>query len=168
MYSHPADNGALARRSAPVTLRKGLKCGVLVAVSVLAVAVPSAAIAAPAVPGAEPVVVTAPAGEYCAFPIQLSFRDGTRFHDEGGAVFSTGPLSVTATNLNTGASQTFNASGPTFRDGSLTGPALIGQPQSSNVGDPFLIINRGRATFTANNTIATITGNQIDVCASLS
>lgn len=78
------------------------------------------------------------------------------------------PLSVTATNLDSGASRTFNASGPTFRNGTLTGNALIGQPASRGVGPAFLIINRGRVTFNSDDTIRTITGSHIDVCAALS
>jgi hypothetical protein len=139
----------------------------IAAVSVAAAAAPSAAPAAPAVPGAEPVVLTFPAGEFCAFPIEVTLLDGTRLHKDGSRLFSTGPLSVTVTNLDTGVAATFNASGPTFADGTLTGTALIGQPASRNVGPAFLIINRGRVTFTANSTINTITGSQIDICAAL-
>jgi Polysaccharide deacetylase len=36
----------------------------------------------------------------------------------------------------------------------LVGPAIIGQPASRGVGNPFLIYHRGRAVFTQNNTIA--------------
>jgi len=133
----------------------------------LAVALPSSAIGAPAVPGVDPIVFDAPAGEFCAFPIELSLLDGTKLQSGAGVVVSTGPLSVTVTNLATGISQTFNASGPTFRDGTLTGTAIIGQPLSRGVGPAFLIINRGRVTFTPQNTINTITGSQIDVCAAL-
>ena len=122
--------------------------------------------AAPAVPSAEPVVLTFPAGELCAFPVELALLDGTRLN-AGPALFSNGPLSITVTNLATGAAQTFNASGPTFADGTLTGTALIAQAASRNVGPPFLILNRGRVTFTANNTIQSITGDQIDICAAL-
>ncbi len=113
-------------------------------------------------------VFSVPAGEFCAFPLQFSFRDGSKLHKDTSALFSTGPLSVTITNLDSGAAQTFNASGPTFRDGTLTVHAPIGQPLSRGVGPAFLIINSGRVTFTANNTIDTITGRHIDVCPVLS
>ncbi len=136
-------------------------------VALITAAAPASAPGAPAVPGAEPIVFDAPAGEYCAFAVRFSVRDGTKLHDTAGVIFSTGPLSVTFTNLDSGAAQTFNASGPTFRDGTLTGNAVIGQPLSRAVGPAFLVINRGRATFTAQNTINTITGSQIDVCAAL-
>jgi len=109
-----------------------------------------------------------PAGEYCAFPLQFSVLDGSKLHKDSSALFSTGPLSVTITNLDSGAAQTFNVSGPTFRDGTLTGKALVGQPLSRGVGPAFLLINSGRVTFTDNNTIDTITGSRIDVCSVLS
>lgn len=148
--------------------RRGTRYALLALTSLLAVAMPSLASAAPAVPGAVPQVADFPAGEFCSFPIEVAFRDGTKLHKDSSRVFSTGPLSVTATNLDSGASRTFNASGPTFRNGTLTGNALIGQPASRGVGPAFLIINRGRVTFNSDNTIRTITGSQIDVCAALS
>jgi hypothetical protein len=156
-----------ARKSGAVRGPARVFAALIATLSVAAVAAPSAARAAPAVPGAEPVAVTFPAGEFCAFPIEVTLLDGTRLHNDGSRLFSTGPLSVTVTNLATGVAATFNASGPTFADGTLTGTALIGQPASRKVGPAFLIINRGRVTFTANSTIDTITGSQIDVCAAL-
>ena len=148
--------------------RRGTRYALLAVTSLLSVAIPSLATAAPAVPGATPQVVDFPAGEFCAFPIEVSFLDGTKLHKDSSRVYSTGPLSVTVKNLDSGAARTFNASGPTFRNGTLTGNALIGQPASRGVGPAFLIINRGRVTFNSDNTIRTITGSQIDVCAALS
>ena len=148
--------------------RCATRCALLAVTSLLCGAMPSLAAAAPAVPGAESQVVDFPAGEYCTFPIELSFLDGTKLHSDSSSVYSTGPLSLTATNLDSGKARTFNASGPTFRDGTLTGTALIGQPASRDAGPPFLIINRGRVTFNSDNTIRTITGSQIDVCGALS
>jgi hypothetical protein len=148
--------------------RRGTRYALLALTSLLCVAIPSLATAAPAVPGATPQVADFPAGEFCSFPLEVTFRDGTKLHKDSSRVFSTGPLSVTATNLASGASRTFNASGPTFRNGTLTGNALIGQPASRGVGPAFLIINRGRVTFNSDDTIRTITGSQIDVCAALS
>jgi hypothetical protein len=141
--------------------------------ALLAAAVPMAALGAPAIPKADPIVlVEAPAGEFCKFPIEITALDGTRLHDGHGVVLATGPFTITVTNLATGDAETFNASGPTRLDRStgalvLTGPALIGQPASRNVGPPFLIINRGRTVFSADNTIASTTGNTIDVCAAV-
>ena len=112
-------------------------------------------------------MLTFPAGEFCAFPVEGILLDGTKVHEEHGIVFSTGPISATITNLDTGASATYNASGATFVDGTLAGASLIGQPKSRNVGDPLLIIIRGRVTFTENNTIDTSTGKRIDICAEL-
>jgi hypothetical protein len=140
-------------------------------------AVPTGALAAPKVPGAEPVVLEFPAGELCSFPVRLTILDGQREHEDQGTVILTGPLTVTVTNLSSGASQTFNASGPTLvepRSGALvlTGPSIILQPASLEVGEPFLIYHRGRVVFTANNdgilTIASITGETVDICAALS
>ncbi|MCA1709508.1 MAG: hypothetical protein LC808_42005, partial [Actinobacteria bacterium] len=79
-------------------------------------------------------------------------------------IYSTGSLTATITNESSGETQTFNISGPTFNDGTLTGPALILQPASAGVGPAFLIVNKGRVTFTENNTIATIKGSTTDVC----
>ena len=142
---------------------------VLGAAAVVAVAAPAPAAGAPAVPGAETVVLfDAPAGEFCEFPVRLALRDGTKLHDTDSILFSTGALSVTITNLDSGEAQTFNASGPTFRNGVLAGTAIILQPASRNVGPPFMILSRGRATFTEQNTIDTITGSQVDICAALS
>jgi hypothetical protein len=136
-------------------------------------AVPTAALAAPKVPGAEPAVLDFPAGELCSFPVRFTILDGQRLHEDQGTVILTGPLTVTVTNLDSGASQTFNASGPTLvepRSGALvfTGPAIILQPLSANLGEPFLIYHRGRVVFTENNTIASITGETVDICAALS
>jgi hypothetical protein len=134
--------------------------------------VPSAALAAPTIPGVEPIVLDFPAGEFCSFPVQLTILDGQRLHEDQGTVLLTGPFTVTVTNLSTGASQTFNASGPTLVEpGSdalvLVGPAIIGQPASRGVGEPFLIYHRGRAIFTENLTLASITGETVDICAAL-
>jgi hypothetical protein len=136
-------------------------------------AVPTAALAAPKVPGAEPAVLDFPAGELCSFRVQFTILDGQRLHEDQGTVILTGPLTVTVKNLASGASQTFNASGPTLvepQSGALvlTGPAIILQPASAGLGEPFLIYNLGRVVFTENNTIASITGETVDICAALS
>jgi hypothetical protein len=136
-------------------------------------AVPTAVLAAPKVPGAEPVELRFPAGELCSFPVLLTILDGQRLHQGQGTVILTGPLTVTVTNLDSGASQTFNASGPTLvdpRSGALvfTGPTIILQPADAGLGEPFLIYNLGRVVFTENNTIASITGETVDICAALS
>lgn len=145
----------------------------LVAIAVVAAALPVAAVAAPRVPKAQPVVLDFPAGEFCNFGVRLTIFDGTRSHDAPGVVLFTGPVRLSVTNLSTGVEETFNASGPTQIDRPsgnlvLVGPALIGQPASRGVGDPFLIINRGRTEFTSENTIARQTGKTIDICAALS
>ena len=74
--------------------------------------------------------------------------------------------------MDSGVTRTYNISGPGFdADGNattVTGPQLIGQPASRNVGPPFLIVTYGRVTFTADFTIASLTGSVTDVCADLS
>jgi hypothetical protein len=128
---------------------------------------------APAVPGAQPVVILdAVAGEYCSFPIRVTALDGQTARTVNGTFILTGPFTVTITNTDTGASTTVNASGPTFVDtttGLVTqvGPTVIGQPASRNVGPAFLILNFGRTQYTSNRTIATITGQQTDLCAAV-
>jgi hypothetical protein len=73
-------------------------------------------------------------------------------------VIVTGAATATVTNLETNQSRRYNISGPTFIDAEtgrlvLTGTALVGQPASQNVGSTFLIVTRGRVTFTPANTI---------------
>jgi hypothetical protein len=172
--SNPFDTRADTRpgrgRFARAARRLGLA---LLGVLVLGAAVPAAGQAAPTVPGAQPVLLAdAPAGEFCSFPVLVTALDGTRVHNLKGTVAVTGPFTVTVTNEATGVSRTFNASGPTLIDRStgnlvLVGPSLIGQPASRNVGPAFLILNFGRTEFTSNNTIASITGQRIDICAAL-
>lgn len=131
--------------------------------------------AAPAVPKAEPVILEFPPGELCSFPVRIVVLDGTKIHDTGtGDIIVAGPISATVTNGTTGATRTYNASGPTFfRSGPgvptvSTGPQLILQPASRNVGPPFLIYATGRVTWAPNFTIASRTGHVTDVCAELS
>lgn len=135
-------------------------------VALLPTLMPTAAAAAPP-PRGETTTLTFPSGELCDFPVTIVVNDATKLHPGPGAVFSTGTLTATITNDATGETQTFNVSGPTFKNGTLTGPALVLQPASAGLGPAFLIVNKGRVTFTENNTIATITGNTTDVCAVL-
>ena len=137
---------------------------VAAAAALLPLFLPMAAAAAPAVPKGETFELSSPEGELCNFPVRIVVNDATKLHDGPGAIFSTGSLTATITNESSRETQTFNISGPTFKDGTLTGPALILQPASANVGPAFLILNKGRVTFTENNTIATITGSTTDVC----
>jgi len=143
---------------------------VALAGTLVALAFPGSASAAPRIPGADLVeVVRVDAGELCSFPVAIAVKDGTRLHDSGrGVMVSTGPLVAVVTNLATEESVTLNISGPTRRDGGLVGPALILQPASANLGDPFVQVNFGRVTFTEQNTIATQTGRVRDICAELS
>jgi hypothetical protein len=64
-------------------------------------------------PGGETSTVSFPAGEYCPFPIQLTLVNNEKPHDTGqGVVVYTGAASGTVTNLTTGATHTYNLSGP--------------------------------------------------------
>jgi hypothetical protein len=140
----------------------------------VAVVMPGVAGAAPAVPKGE--TFTFDPGDVCAFPVQITVVYGQKTHDTGqGDTLVTGPFTATVTNLTTGATRTFNVSGPSlFRTGpdvptAVTGPNLISQPASRMVGPPFLIYTTGRVTFTSPDfTIASRTGNVTDVCAELS
>jgi hypothetical protein len=136
---------------------------------------PGVGSAAPAVPKAEPVTFEFPAGELCPFPVELVVLDGTKIHVTGtGDTIVAGPFSATVTNGTTGATRTYNISGPTFFTSGpdvptvSTGPQLILQPASRHVGPPFLIYTTGRVTWAPNFTIASRTGHVTDVCAALS
>lgn len=133
--------------------RSGVLRGTVLATS-------SPALAAPAVPHGTPFEVVAPAGEFCPFALRIAgvssstVRPGTA----SGNLIVTGVVTVTVTNLETIQSRRYNISGPTFIDAEtgrlvLTGTALVGQPASQNVGSTFLIVTRGRVTFTPANTI---------------
>jgi hypothetical protein len=140
----------------------------------VAVIIPGVAGAAPAVPKGQTTTTDFPAGELCAFPVRITTVYGQTTHDTGqGDTLVTGPFTATVTNQTTGATRTFNISGPTFlRTGPdvptlVTGPNLILQPASRNVGPAFLIYTTGRVTFAPDFTIASRTGNVTDVCAEL-
>jgi hypothetical protein len=139
------------------------------ALTLATLAIPSVAAAAPAVPGGETSTYSFPAGEYCAFPVQITLVSNEIAHDSGqGRVVYTGALSGTVTNLATGASRTYNLSGPGFDGGNtVTGPQLIGQPAWRDLGSTFLIVTYGRVTVTPEVTIATQTGSVTDICADL-
>jgi hypothetical protein len=89
MNTHTGTTPVLGSGGARGPTRKRL-LALVAAASVAAIAAPSAAPAAPAVPGAEPIVLTFPAGEFCAFPIEVALLDGTRLHNDGSRLFSTG------------------------------------------------------------------------------
>ncbi|MET0762704.1 MAG: hypothetical protein ABWZ63_10280, partial [Thermoleophilaceae bacterium] len=97
-------------------LMSGNRTRFLGAAAVLASAaaiIPGVAGADPAVPKGVTVVIDYPAGEVCPFPVNIVVRDGTKIHDTGqGDIIIAGPLSATVTNTATGATQSFNASGP--------------------------------------------------------
>lgn len=131
-----------------------------------AVVVPSA-LAAPTV---TPIELTFGAGEVCAFPVTLVAQDGQVQRTTHGVMAVTGPLKSTVTNVGTGVSRDYNASGPGMvdpRSGQpvLVGPSLVFQPVS--VGEPFFIYVQGRVVFTEQSQIDSVVGNVTDVCAQL-
>jgi hypothetical protein len=148
-----------------VSIRWVQTAAVAPAAALLLMLLPTTAGAAP--PPGQTFTADFAKGELCGFPVHFLVNDRTKLHTGPGAVYSTGPLTATITNQDTGKTQTFNISGPTFKNGTLTGHALVLQPASRNIGPAFLILNKGRVTFTENNTIATITGSTTDVCAVL-
>jgi hypothetical protein len=147
-------------------LIKGLLSAVFLATSIVTVTAPSVATAA------EPDLTFEGANKVCDFGVGVFLVDGTKPHENNGRILFTGPLTATIVNLDTGKAKTYNISGPTFKGGILTGPALIFQPADSGLpdlgfGDYFLITNHGRVTFNADTSINTISGKQTDVCAEL-
>jgi hypothetical protein len=145
---------------------------VVLAAALSAMFASTPALAAPEVPKSEVFEVEFPAGEFCAFPLRLTILDGQKSHDSQGSVVLTGPLTVTVTNLSTGASKTLNASGPTLLDPRTglnvgSGPWIIGQPASAGLNETFLIYNRGRAVFSQDGTLASTIGKTVDICAAL-
>jgi hypothetical protein len=134
-------------------------------------------LAAPAVPNGETSVIDAPADELCPFAVSIevvSAAEERPGSTDDNLIF-TGPARITVTNTETDVSRTYNISGPTFIDTTtgpnglvLTGPALILQPASFGLGDPFLITTSGRVSFTEDNTIDRIQGRIAhDICAEL-
>jgi hypothetical protein len=140
------------------------------------VIVPGVAGAAPAVPNGEPVTLPVfPRGELCPFPVEITIVSAQKSRETGqGDTLVTGAFTTTVVNLDTAATRSYNIPGPTFyRTGAdvpteVTGPNLILQPASRNVGPAFLIYTTGRVTFTSDFTIASRTGEITDVCAELS
>ena len=136
-------------------------------------------LAAPAVPNGETSFIEGSAGEYCPFAVSIEVVSAAKERPGSTSdnLILTGPARITVTNTTAepDVSRTYNISGPTFIDttsGSnvlvLTGPALILQPASLNIGEPFLITTSGRVTFTENNTIDSIQGRIThDICAEL-
>ena len=124
-------------------------------------------------------MIGAPAGELCEFAVSIEIVSATTGTKPPGStddnLIFTGPIRATVTNTETDVSRTYNISGPTFIDTTtdpngfvLTGPALILQPASLDIGDPFPITTSGRVTFAKNNTIASHHGRIThDICAEL-
>jgi hypothetical protein len=145
------------------------------------VATAAAAVAA----GAAPASATSPhaahykidyaAGDLCSFPVEFQVTDNTakRAITGQGVTIYTGSFVITAVNTATGASRTYNVSGPVFAhpDGTLTltGTSMITQVAEDNLGSTFAIVTNGRVTFQPHHPIQSFSGHIAhDVCAELS
>lgn len=163
-----------------VTRARGIAIGLTAAAAFAGLAVPAGA--APAVPKGTSfeLLLQDPAdleegrlGAVCSFPVLLAGVDAQRTHTNGGVVLLTGPAVVTATNVATGKSLTFNISGPRLEDprtGNLVfvGQTLILQPTGFEPADPFLRFFTGRVEQTSGNRIDNVSGRTTDVCQALS
>jgi hypothetical protein len=130
---------------------------------------------APTVPNGETTTITFAAGEVCPFGVEITATSGQmeRVTLPNGIVIITGPIVATVTNQDTGASKTYNISGPTQFDPAtgrvvVTGPNLIIAPADS--GGPFLIVTSGRVSFIIGEPIDVPLRGHVshDVCAELS
>jgi hypothetical protein len=136
-------------------------------------------LAVPAVSNGQTSLIEAPAGELCQFAVSIEVVSAAKERPGSTSdnLILTGPARITVTNTTADpdVSRTYNISGPTFVDTTtdplgivLTGPALVLQPASLGIGDPFLITTSGRVSFAANNPIDTRHGRIThDVCAEL-
>jgi hypothetical protein len=106
---------------------------------------------------------TYPADFFCPFPVHVEYRVAFKARTDTN---TTGPASVTVTNLNTNQSLTYNASGPVTRAG-FQGLNFLGQPASMSA-TTFLIITSGHPTFNPDGTLASLNGTVLhDICAEL-
>jgi hypothetical protein len=109
------------------------------------------------------------AGTACDFAVSIVQTGEQQERVElPGVLIFTGRSTATVTNLETGASRTYNISGPVQFDPStnevtLFGPSLVVEPER----DGFLIYTHGQVTFVVNESIDEQLGNQRDVCADL-
>jgi hypothetical protein len=110
------------------------------------------------------------AGTACEFNVQI-VQTGVqkeRVTLPNGVIIFSGRSTATVTNLDTGASMTYNVSGPVQLQPStnrvtLLGPSLVVEPDP----DGFLIQSKGQVTFVVNESIDEQLGTQRDVCADL-
>jgi hypothetical protein len=129
----------------------------------------------PAVPKGETFTFTLDAGVVCSFGVKITAtsQQMERATLPNGIVIVTGAALVTITNQDSGASATYNISGPTRFDPStgrlvLTGLNLLIGPADS--GGPFLIVTSGRVSFIVNQPLdmQQLRGHVMhDVCAEL-
>jgi hypothetical protein len=109
------------------------------------------------------------AGTACDFAVSIVQTGEQQERVElPGVLIFTGRSTATVTNLETGASRTYNVSGPVQFDPdtnqvTLLGPSLVVEPERNG----FLILTRGQVTFVLNEPIEEQLGTQRDVCADL-
>src|SRR5215210_5867317 len=114
-------------------------------------------------PSCDPNAFCFPAGTLCEFNVQI-VQVGVqqeRVTLPNGVIIFTGRSTATVTNQDTGASRTYNVSGPVQFDPStnrvtLFGPSLVLEPER----DGFLIQTKGQVTFVVNESIDEQLGTQ--------
>ncbi len=110
----------------------------------------------------------------CSFNVEATFTSGQKEREVPNVVVSTGFFAITFTNVNSGKTVTYNASGPTLvqkKSGNvvLTGLSIVFQPEDHPAADTFLRYHSGRVVIDpATLTTVSSTGRVVDVCAALS
>ena len=150
----------------------------LIIVALLLFALPASS--APRVPNGEPIYFLSPSDEFarvCDFTVEVTGTNGQldRATLPNGLVIIAGPAVATVTNLDNGASATYNASGPYKYDPATNRVTVFGQnlilgPEGSTGPDgPFLIVTSGQVSFILNQPIDVPLRGHVshDVCAEL-
>jgi hypothetical protein len=125
--------------------------------------------------------LTWPAGTLCAFPLRIVTTENKSLLHEfsNGDILITGKLTQRVTNLDTGASEAFKASGPLrvmfHDDGSSTvistGRILITLSSAADPGGPGIFIYTGRVVYQidadGNTTSVSRIPNSLNICTVL-
>ena len=125
--------------------------------------------------------VTWPAGTLCSYPLRIvTTENKSLLHEQpNGQILITGKLTQQVTNLDTGASEAFKASGPLrvifHDDGSSTvistGRILITLSSAADPGGPGIFIYTGRVVYqnAADGTVISVSRipNSLNICTVL-
>ena len=125
--------------------------------------------------------VTWPAGTLCSYPLRIvTTEDKSLLHEfSNGQILITGKLTQRVTNLDTGVSHAFKASGPLrvifHDDGTSTvismGRILITLSSAADAGGPGIFIYTGRVVYqnSANGTVTSVSRipNSLNICTAL-